>query len=386
MEREESGQPFPEMVKVAEGLWHCMHPAWLKEQLDRSLMRLGLETLDVCLLHNPEYFLGEAAKRRVPLAEARAEFARRITEAFRHLEGEVTAGRLRFYGVSSNSIAALASEPEATDLEAFLAAAREAGGDRHHFRVVQLPLNLLESAAALPAEGTAVVERASAAGLAVLVNRPLNAIMEGRVVRLADPPSLPEGPSFSEQQAVVRDLEAEYARTIAPSVEVPKDSGARPAEFFRWADQLGNIAMELDSLEHWRDIETQAVAPRIMQVVDALDQILVGQAAVRWKAFRDRYLSAIDVMFGALRRRAADRSRRRSLAIARAVDPLLPEDRRGAPLSQKALSVVASVSGVTTVLVGMREADYVADAVAMMGAPRIERVAAILTACRSIDL
>ncbi len=61
--RKALAEPFPEMVEYDQGLWHCIHPEWLAEQLTRSLERLGLETLDVLLLHNPEYFLADVAKR-----------------------------------------------------------------------------------------------------------------------------------------------------------------------------------------------------------------------------------------------------------------------------------------------------------------------------------
>lgn len=48
------------MVKYGDEIWHCLHPEYLEEQLTLSLDRLGLQTLDVCLLHNPEYFLSDA--------------------------------------------------------------------------------------------------------------------------------------------------------------------------------------------------------------------------------------------------------------------------------------------------------------------------------------
>jgi len=54
--REQAGRPYPDMVKYGEGIWHCIHPEYLADQLTLSLDRLGLATLDVCLLHNPEYF------------------------------------------------------------------------------------------------------------------------------------------------------------------------------------------------------------------------------------------------------------------------------------------------------------------------------------------
>ncbi len=46
-ERRREGKPFPELVPYGEGLEHCIHPEFLADQLDRSLGRLVLETLDV---------------------------------------------------------------------------------------------------------------------------------------------------------------------------------------------------------------------------------------------------------------------------------------------------------------------------------------------------
>ncbi|TKB74748.1 MAG: DUF255 domain-containing protein, partial [Nitrospira sp.] len=136
--RESAGRPYPEMVKYGEALWHCLHPEFLADQLDLSLDRLGLETLDVCLLHNVEYFLSDAAHRGLTdLASLRQQFYRRLRDAFEFLERQVAAGRLSYYGVSSNTCTAPPDHPEATSLSEMLDAAREAGGIGHHFRVVQ---------------------------------------------------------------------------------------------------------------------------------------------------------------------------------------------------------------------------------------------------------
>jgi len=190
-EREAAGRPYPDMVKYGDGVWHCIHPEFLKDQLARSLARLRLQTLDVCLLHNPEYFLSDAVKHRRESAErAREEFYERLRKAFAYLEGEVAADRIRWYGVSSNTAAAPAGDPEATSLTRMLEAAREAGGPYHHFRVLQLPMNLLESAPAFERkeECLTVLDAAQAAGIGVLVNRPLNAMAGEGMLRLAEPP------------------------------------------------------------------------------------------------------------------------------------------------------------------------------------------------------
>ncbi|KAB2960104.1 MAG: DUF255 domain-containing protein [Candidatus Methylomirabilis oxygeniifera] len=189
--REAEDRPFPEMVKYMEGCWHCIHPEFLRDQLERSLTRLQIETLDVCLLHNPEYFLSDArARRRGDLESARNEFYRRLQEAFRFFESQVAAGTIRWYGVSSNTVVAPAADPEATSLTRMLAAAREAGGPAHHFRILQLPMNLFEAGALLtqntgPDNRQTALEAASGAAIGALVNRPLNAIVGDRMVRLA---------------------------------------------------------------------------------------------------------------------------------------------------------------------------------------------------------
>jgi aryl-alcohol dehydrogenase-like predicted oxidoreductase len=245
-ERQTAGRAFPEMVHYQEGCWHCVHPEFLEDQLARSLGRLGLRTLDVCLLHNPEYFLSDAAHRGGGALEAaRDEFYRRLAAAFRFFEERVAAGTLGWYGVSSNTVAHPVHDPEATSLARMLAAAREAGGPGHHFGVLQLPMNLFEAGGTLernnPPDAPAsarrtVLELASAESIGVLVNRPLNAVVGSGMVRLADFVIAPTV-ALDRQLETVRKLEAEYRKEIAAHLRVGANS-EKPENFLRWADQL----------------------------------------------------------------------------------------------------------------------------------------------------
>ena len=102
--KEKSGRPYPELVKYRDGTWHCIHPEFLADQLTLSLDRLGLATLGICLLHNPEYFFSDAAPRgKTDLEKLRTDFYARLERAFAYLETQVSAGRLQYYGVSSNT-------------------------------------------------------------------------------------------------------------------------------------------------------------------------------------------------------------------------------------------------------------------------------------------
>lgn len=191
--REQGGAAFPEMVKYTDGCWHCIHPQFLADQLERSLRRLQLKKLDVYLLHNREYFFAEATQRdkNDSLKGLREEFYDRIRRAFSYLEGEVQRGRIGFYGVSSNTFAVQGRNPEATSLERMWRIARQVAPE-HHFAVAQLPANLFESGAMLTrncvTDTQTVLEFAQDQGLAVLVNRPLNAFYRNQLIRLADTP------------------------------------------------------------------------------------------------------------------------------------------------------------------------------------------------------
>jgi aryl-alcohol dehydrogenase-like predicted oxidoreductase len=113
---------------------HCMMPRYLADQLDRSRRNLGVECVDVFYLHNPETQLSD-----VP----RDEFRRRIGEAFKFLESAVAAGKIGAYGLATWN--AFRDDPKSQgylSLAAMEEIAREEGGLEHHFRFVQLPLNL----------------------------------------------------------------------------------------------------------------------------------------------------------------------------------------------------------------------------------------------------
>ena len=381
--REQAGRPFPKMVKYGDEIWHCLHPEFLEEQLTLSLDRLGLQTLDICLLHNPEYFLSDAKNRQLAvdpqkLEELREEFYRRLQQAFAYLESQILAGRLRYYGVSSNTCTAKPDNPEGTSLsrmlEAAHAAAKEAQVQEPHFRVIQLPMNLLEPGALLtPNTGQAnaqtVLEYAQAAKIAVFVNRPLNAIpgKGGGIVRLADPQAETPNTNFEAQLPKVSALEQDYKRVLAPNI--PKaEQGRTPADFFNWAEELQRVRESIQSLEHWDQIENQMIAPHLNQVFQALTRHYTGKKEEEaiWESWKDRYIPELLTLLKVMRMEAAQKSAKKISALRLIVDPFLPESKRDEPFSRKALWTLASLPGVTGVLNGIRHPFYVQDSLTIL--------------------
>jgi uncharacterized protein YyaL (SSP411 family)/aryl-alcohol dehydrogenase-like predicted oxidoreductase len=390
-EREAAGKPFQEMVKYMDGCWHCIHPDFLREQLGRSLTRLQLETLDVCLLHNPEYFFSDAAKRRRgPLEPLRDEFYKRLREAFAFFETQVAAGTIRWYGVSSNTAVSPASDPEATSLSRMLAAAKEAGGPGHHFRVLQIPMNLFEGGGVLerntgPENRQTVLEAAREAGIGVLINRPLNAIVANRMIRLADVQVEGEAIDLDAQLKVVADLEAEWRRQLAPQIKTQSGS-IPPGNFFRWAEELRGLPGHLQSLEQWQQIEGQMIWPQVARLLRVLDQQRWGALETQWDSWRGRYLAELQNLMAEFRCRAAEKSRRLSAAVSAAIDPLFPAERRTETLSRKAIWVLASTPGVSCVLNGMRTPAYVDDSLGILPWPPLPEVMPIYRAVQGLTV
>jgi aryl-alcohol dehydrogenase-like predicted oxidoreductase len=113
---------------------HCMTPRYLGAMLGNSRSNLGVETIDIYYVHNPETQLS---------AVSRDEFLRRMRSAFEFLENAVVIGKIRCYGVATwSGFRVKPNELAYLSLGELVNAARDAGGPEHHFKVIQLPYNL----------------------------------------------------------------------------------------------------------------------------------------------------------------------------------------------------------------------------------------------------
>ena len=118
---------------------HSLSPSFLTHQIALSKANLGVQTLDVYYLHNPEQQLDFVQPAR---------FRTILRRAFALLEERVESGDIGCYGCATWN--GLRTPPDARghlDLNELVSIARDVGGDNHHFRVVQLPVNLAMSEA-----------------------------------------------------------------------------------------------------------------------------------------------------------------------------------------------------------------------------------------------
>ncbi len=157
---------------------HSLAPGYLADQLDRSRANLGVATVDVYYLHNPEMQLSEVD---------RPTFLTRIRAAFELLERAVQEGKIRLYGTATwtgyrqpPTAREYLALPELVDL------ARGVAGEGHHFRVIQLPYNLAMTEALtsgnqqIGTEAVSVLQAAERLGIYVMASA---SILQGRLAQ-----------------------------------------------------------------------------------------------------------------------------------------------------------------------------------------------------------
>ena len=115
-------------------LQHSLRPEFIKHQLNQSLTNLGLDSVDIYYLHNPETQLERVG---------RAAFLEQLAAAFTVLEEAASAGKIGCYGLATWAGFRVADDnPSYLSVEEVVKVAQKVGGENHHFGAIQLPLNL----------------------------------------------------------------------------------------------------------------------------------------------------------------------------------------------------------------------------------------------------
>jgi aryl-alcohol dehydrogenase-like predicted oxidoreductase len=142
------------------------------------LRNLGVDCIDIYFIHNPETQLSEVSRQ---------EFLRRMLAAFKILEKKVEEGKIKIYGAATWN--GFRENPEGQaflSLEELIGLARNAGGEDHHFRAIQLPLNLAMPEALLSKNqkyGSQSVSLLEAAHLQKMIVLSSASILQGQLAR-----------------------------------------------------------------------------------------------------------------------------------------------------------------------------------------------------------
>jgi aryl-alcohol dehydrogenase-like predicted oxidoreductase len=222
--------------------FNVMHPGFIRHELQRSLENLGLSTIDVYYLHNPEAQLD---------AVDRSEFAARMRSCFEELEHAAAAGTIGVYGTATWSGYRVAPGAQGyLSLEELVAIARSVAGADHRFRVIQVPFNL-----AMPEALTVRNQR---------VDGELLTILEA-----AERFGMTAVASASLDQARLTHLSPEVARLI-PGLET---DAQRALQFARSAPGVTTALVGMKDPEH---VEENMRVPRVPPLDDEVYRVLFG--------------------------------------------------------------------------------------------------------------
>ncbi|GAA3205760.1 aldo/keto reductase [Actinocorallia longicatena] len=137
---------------------HSLDARYIAYQVGASIKELG-RPVDLMYVHNPE------STSRPHQLEGD------LLRAFAVLEEAAVDGTIGGYGIATWR----AFTDGLVSMPTLLAAARDVGGDGHHLRAIQLPVNLVHlTVTAQALHGTGPIAEATAAGLEVWTSAPLN--------------------------------------------------------------------------------------------------------------------------------------------------------------------------------------------------------------------
>lgn len=368
----EGHSSLKEAVKCSPDLWHCIHPEFLNVQITKSLKKLNTEYIDVYLLHNPEYFLTYSVPGNSQVYE---EYYDRIKNAFLFLEEEVRSGRIKYYGVSSNTFGHSADAFNFTSLEKLCQIAEGISED-NKFAVIQFPLNIIEKGAAVnknqQSGSHTLLEYAAMKELGTLVNRPLNSIVNNKIFRLADFQST-EDRNKLEIDELIEQVKNQESNLILSYVnEAVNGRGERKALIDCLS--LSRIIKEnydkFESPNNFNEIRSYYLIPRANYAVNELLKIH-GEQGDMVNKLREYALTTnilLDSIFSELARNKNETNKKFHTEINQYLDKELHEK----PLSQKALLAVNSLKEVSASLVGMRRKYYVDDVLETIKLPQMK--------------
>ena len=368
--RKENNTPIPECVEYSKGLEHCIHPDFIAEQITKSLNRLDLDHIDIYLLHNPEYYLMSQKLNDIPVEDAKKEFYRRIKAAFQHLESEVRYGRIKYYGISSNTLPNLIkSNPtedyDRVDINELVEIAKEIS-KTNHFKVVQFPLNLLENNAT-------ILPIAKEHNLGVLINRPLNAIFNESLHRLVDF-HVDDTPSSLEIEDLIQDL-VQFESTVTDlnfeDMGCDKAHSDELKKSISWGQQLSHHWNNFLGYEHWKDTLSAYFLPHIDHTLGVLaDKNRLKSEDEEWF---NQYLQLFNTTIQHLSAHYKSISANRSEHIKTILNRHIPDWCDCHTLSQKAIHGLRELDGVSSILVGMRKEEYLNDILIEIQTPRPQK-------------
>ncbi len=161
-----------EDINILESGRHTLNPNFYEYSIEKSRKNLGIDTIDIHYIHNPEisrYVLGEE------------RFYNELSYLISFYENQVEIGNIRFYGMATwDAFISDINSPWYISLEKVIHLLKEVVGENHHFKFIQLPYNIINTKGKtlknqkFQGELYSAIDVANKLGLNVTISSPLN--------------------------------------------------------------------------------------------------------------------------------------------------------------------------------------------------------------------
>jgi hypothetical protein len=209
------------------------------------------------------------------------------------------------------------------------------------------------------------VQRARELGYGVLINRPLNAVVDDELWRIADATEDASAPDLDEVLGELAALEQEFTQRLGAVLDAVPEANVDSRTLLVWSRRITD--RETSSRALWNEFERGVLAAELTRVLRALDAAFGGQRlGAVWHSFRERYVRQLERVVVAARHRAAVATNRNNAPIASALGDCGATD---ASLAQRVIFALSTLDGVSCVLTGMHTPTYAAEACATLRWP-----------------
>lgn len=201
---------------------NILTPGYIDWSFEKSLENIGTDYIDIYFLHNIEDQL---------TIFDREKFYRKVWTVFRLLEGKVSEGKLKYYGIATwNGLRLDYSHKQHINIQDMVNIAKEVGGQNHHFKFIQLPYNIVMTEAytkknqKIDGRFYSTLEASEIFGLYTYISAPL---FQGRILR-------------------------KFPENIKRLFKVDKDIHV-PIQFVRSTPHVGTVLIGTSHLDHLLD-------------------------------------------------------------------------------------------------------------------------------------
>lgn len=124
-------------VNIVDNHRHTLEPKFYEYSIDLSKKNLGVDTIDIHYIHNPEISMNVLGEEL---------FYKKFEKLISFYEGQVEKGNIRFYGIATWY--ALLEEIGSRwhiSIKTLIDIVKSIAGENNHFKFIQLPFNIVNN-------------------------------------------------------------------------------------------------------------------------------------------------------------------------------------------------------------------------------------------------